>query len=141
MSHEIRTPLHGAMGMTSLIKMLNKSPELNEFIKDLDTSQKRLLDTVDQILDFSKIESGVVDLVSEEFSIYDITIELQKIFSNTVKSKGLSLEFIIDKEVENKIWIGDQIKIGQILTNLINNAIKFTEQGHIMATFSDHQRL
>ena len=141
MSHEIRTPLHGAMGMTSLIKMLNKSPELTEFIKDLDASQKRLLDTIDQILDFSKIESGVVELVSEEFSIHDITLELQQLFSSSVKSKGLSLEFVIEKAVENKIWIGDQVKIGQILTNLVNNAIKFTEQGHILVSFNDKQRL
>ena len=80
-------------------------------------------------------------MVSEEFSIHDITIELQKIFTNTIKSKGLSLEFIIDQAVENKIWIGDQVKIGQILTNLINNAVKFTEQGHILVSFNDLQRL
>ncbi len=130
MSHEIRTPMNGILGMLNIIKETNLAPSQKQQLMLAEQSATSLLVIINDILDFSKIEAGKLHLEPIEFDLYKETHKLIQSMMGTALKK--SIQLIIDLSgLESPYLIGDPVRIKQILTNLISNAIKFTEHGTI----------
>ena len=130
MSHEIRTPMNGVIGFTSLLQKTELSDTQNEYVTNITNSTDNLLSIINDILDFSKIEAGKLTLEHTNFSIYKLTEDICILFKNDFSDKNLEFRTFIDKNIPN-VLRGDPVRLRQILTNLICNAIKFTENGSI----------
>ncbi len=134
MSHEIRTPMNGIVGFSELLgKDRIKSAEIKRYVKIIQTSADRLLNIINDIIDISRIESGAINVSYSEFNLTDTLKELQMFFQPTIESKGIKLIFDIKSEREI-IVTSDKVKINQVISNLISNAIKFTHEGSIKIT-------
>ncbi len=131
MSHEIRTPLNGVIGMAHILSQGKLDSEQKDSVGAIKTSAQNLLDVINEILDFSKLESGKSQVEDVDFSLNELVNQVLKILSPTAISKGLDLLSHLDKDIP-EIIKSDELKIRQILTNLIGNAIKFTENGKII---------
>jgi signal transduction histidine kinase/DNA-binding response OmpR family regulator len=130
MSHEIRTPLNALLGTVQVLQRTSLSGDQRKMIDDLGQSGRLLLGLLNDILDFSKIEAGKMDVARESFDIYHVLSELESYFGYLARDKGL--EFVIaEPENVRHLVIGDKLRVTQILTNLIGNAIKFTAYGHV----------
>ncbi|WP_026750836.1 PAS domain-containing hybrid sensor histidine kinase/response regulator [Sediminibacterium sp. C3] len=130
MSHEIRTPMNGILGIGSLLYKTHLTPKQSEYTKLILESADNLLHIVNDVLDFTKIESGKVELENIPFNVEDKIASTLKTFVFKIEEKGL--ELIFDNQItKDKIIIGDPFRLGQILNNLISNALKFTEYGKI----------
>ncbi|MCM4170988.1 PAS domain S-box protein [Arenibacter sp. TNZ] len=130
MSHEIRTPLNAVIGISHLLLLENPNKEQLENLNALKHSSEHLLCLVNDILDFNKIASGLLELEERDFSLKHLLTGLQSIFHNTAKDKDLRLLVKTDTTLP-KMFIGDSTRLSQILTNLVSNAIKFTEEGKV----------
>lgn len=129
MSHEIRTPMNGILGMAQLLQMSLRD-EQKEFAEIIITSCKRLSDIINDILDLSKIEAGMVELKPEPIILQDLFCEMEKLFSQVAINKGLALSVHMEDSVPVEVCV-DKIRLIQIISNLIGNAIKFTDHGSI----------
>ncbi len=130
MSHEIRTPLNGVIGMSELMNMSQMTQEQKEYMKAIEYSANSLLDIINDVLDIAKIESGRIDLEIKDFNLEESIVKIVDMFSLRAHKKYLELVYYVDKDIP-EILRGDEGKIKQILTNLIGNAVKFTDKGHI----------
>ena len=130
MSHEIRTPLNAILGFTSIMKVRNKDTSLKEFIDSIDQAGENLLGIVNDILDISKIEAGMIRIETAPFSLRHLLNSVQVMFGNRIREKGLDLQIAVDDTLPDH-FEGDSMRLTQILVNLIGNAIKFTDTGHI----------
>lgn len=130
MSHEIRTPLNAVIGMSQLLMSADPRPDQMEFLSALKYSGENLLSLINDILDINKLESEKVELEEMIFSPHDLIEKTLKILNFKAVEKNNTLTFSTDKLVPDNI-IGDQVRLGQILTNLVGNALKFTENGKI----------
>ena len=128
MSHEIRTPMNAILGMNEMILKESEDSAIKEYAHDAYRSANNLLNIINDILDFSKIESGKLDLILDSFSTDDFLREEYTIFSFKSEEKGLALIFDIDKNLPSKL-LGDNVRIKQVVTNLLNNAMKYTDEG------------
>lgn len=130
MSHEIRTPMNAVLGMNELILKESDDTQIKEYAHDAYQSATNLLNLINEILDFSKIESGKMTLINEKYKLSDLLREEYTIFSFKSEEKNLNLVFDVDPEIPSEMY-GDTVRIKQIITNLLNNAIKYTDQGTI----------
>ncbi len=131
MSHEIRTPLNAVIGLTSLLGHTSPSPKQLDYLKKIDTSASTLLDIINDILDISKMEAGGMRLESVDFDLDRVFDELADMVAVKAEEKDLEVVFATAPQVPPRLR-GDPLRLRQVLLNLVNNAIKFTEQGEIL---------
>ncbi|WP_229239431.1 response regulator [Emticicia agri] len=130
MSHELRTPLNGIVAMTYLMQQENLSVEMLENLKILQFSTENLNVLINDILDFSKIEAGKVELESIDFNIKDLITNIKKSIEVHAASKEVEIHLAFDERIPVQL-IGDPLRLSQIMNNLVNNAVKFTDHGRI----------
>lgn len=130
MSHEIRTPINTIIGMNEMILRENKDETIKEYAGNIESTSKLLLGLINDVLDFSKIDAGKLEVVTGAFSLKYMMDTVVQELKFKAEQKGLGVEFTYDSALPNS-FIGDEIRIRQILTNLISNAVKYTKKGTI----------
>ncbi len=135
MSHEIRTPMNGVIGLAKLALNEPTSPEVREYLSKIASSSETLLGILNDILDFSKLEAGRMTVDHLPFTLKRISDDLRNLFFERARMKGLSLLIEVDDGTPENL-IGDSLRIFQVLSNLLGNAIKFTERGRVTVRIS-----
>ena len=139
MSHEIRTPLSGIIGFTELLRGTDLSETQVDYLETIRKSANNLLEIINDILDLSKIESGKTEINATEFNLVDIVEDIINLLTPTAYEKNIDLFYRIDPCIPETIK-ADAFRIHQIITNLVGNAIKFTEKGHVyLEVDCDHE--
>ncbi|MDH3876693.1 MAG: response regulator [Desulfobacterales bacterium] len=133
MSHEIRTPMNAIIGMAHLALKTDLTAKQHDYLKKVDISAKSLLGIINDILDFSKIEAGKLDMESVDFQLEDTLDNISTLVGIKTQEKGLELLFKTGPSVPTAL-VGDPLRLGQILINLSNNSVKFTDTGEIVVS-------
>ena len=130
MSHEIRTPMNAIVGMTEVLLRGEHSDETKDYLNNIKVSGEALLTIINDILDFSKIESGKMDIVENTYNPVTMINDLKMVFENRVLDKPIELIYQVDDNIAERLR-GDEHRLRQIIINLVNNAIKFTDNGYV----------
>ena len=138
MSHEIRTPINAILGMNEMILHESKEPNTLDYSTNIKSAGKTLLSIINTILDFSKIEDGKMNLVPAEFEIKILVNGLVNSISERAKTKGLALKIDLDESVPSKL-LGDDVRISQVIMNLLTNAVKYTEKGYVQLSIKNQK--
>lgn len=131
MSHEIRTPIHTVTGLAELLSDTKLDSEQTEYVTQIDFAAKVLLTLINDILDFSKIEAGKLVFENIEYNLYETIMNSVDLSALEAHRKGVDVVISMDKEMPQLI-IGDQVRLRQVIVNLMSNAVKFTKQGEII---------
>lgn len=129
-SHEIRTPLNAILGMNELVLRESRQPHIKEYAMYIKNSGKSLLTIISDILDLSKIESGKVYLVNENYLLSSLVEDVERSIQKRIMEKGLELKIYVEPELHENLK-GDEVRIKQIIMNLLTNAVKYTEKGEV----------
>ncbi|MBR5377073.1 MAG: response regulator, partial [Lachnospiraceae bacterium] len=130
MSHEIRTPMNAIIGLDEMILRTSPADPVQKYALDIQSAGKTLLSIINDILDFSKIESGKMELVSVEYGFASVMNDVVNMTKNKAFEKGLEYKLRVSEDIPS-VLIGDEIRIRQVMLNLINNAIKYTRAGSV----------
>ena len=130
MSHEIRTPLNGVLGMVQVMETETLTPVQSERLRTIRDSGEALLQVLNDVLDLSKIEAGEIVLSEAQFDVADLAARTCAAFSGAAAARGLKLDYAVAEDAAG-VWLGDAQRLRQILSNLLSNALKFTEAGEV----------
>ena len=139
MSHEIRTPINAIIGMNEMILRECRERNIRDYAEDVKNAGRTLLELVNQILDFSKIEAGKIEIMPVEYDLASVLNDLVNMIQPRVNEKGLELELDFDKTLPAALY-GDEMRVKQIITNILTNAVKYTEKGKI-SFFVGYERI
>lgn len=135
MSHEIRTPLNGILPLLDIVLGMQLAPTQRDYLATAHRSAQELLRIVDDILDYSKVEAGKLDLERVGVNLRELMDNVQRLMEKPAETKGLALRMVVDEDVRPNVR-GDPVRLRQILSNLVGNAIKFTERGGVSVRVS-----
>ena len=135
MSHEIRTPINAILGMNTMILRESKQESIRDYAFDIQTAGKTLLSLINDILDLSKIESGKMEIIPGEYRMQSIVNEINNMIRPKAEEKNLRFVLKVDPGIPSVLF-GDEIRIKQVILNLINNAVKYTKQGKVSLQIS-----
>lgn len=138
MSHEIRTPINAVLGMDEMILRESTEPEIQSYAQNIHSAGTSLLSLINDILDFSKIESGKMNIVPVNYELSDILADLVVLLEMKAQAKRLKLVWDIDPHIVNNLY-GDDVRIKQVLVNILTNAIKYTEKGEVALHVKGHR--
>lgn len=130
MSHEIRTPINAVLGMDEMILRESQEQNIKEYAMDIYTAGQTLLSLINDILDFSKIESGKMEIVPVEYDFSSLIHDLVNMASQRAEDKNIKIEVEVDHEIPSRLY-GDDVRIRQVLTNILTNAVKYTHEGTV----------
>ncbi|MDG3085229.1 TMAO reductase system sensor histidine kinase/response regulator TorS [Vibrio hannami] len=140
MSHEIRTPMNGVLGTATLLKSTGLNSQQSYYVDVINRSGSNLLAILNDVLDYSKIEAGRLEIRPSPFELCDLINDTFRLLESRAKEKGLGFHRQIESDISG-YWLGDATRIGQVLNNLLGNAIKFTHQGDIDLYVSEDPEL
>ena len=138
LSHEIRTPMNAILGLIHLLKDRSTDPEMLNTLEQLLNSANSLTAVINTIFDYSRLQSDTLEIIEEQFNIYDLVSILKQLFIEKAQKKKLDLEFLIDEGI-HKTLIGDSVKLLQVLREILDNAIKFTKKGSVIFRLKETQ--
>jgi len=138
MSHEIRTPLNAILGFTYLLNNTKLEGDQKIFLNSIQSSGKNLLNIVNDILDLSKLEAGMLRIETVPFSLREVVRSVEILFRPKAKEKNILLFIYVDELIPDEL-IGDEVRLTQVLVNLVGNAIKFTNEGSVMITVNEKE--
>ena len=130
MSHEIRTPINSVLGMNEMILRESSEPNIIEYSENIQTAGNTLLGLINDILDFSKIEAGKMDIIPVNYDLSSLINDLVTMIQTRADSKGLLLKLDFDGDIPKMLY-GDEVRIKQVVTNILTNAVKYTEKGSV----------
>lgn len=133
MSHEIRTPINAVLGMDAMILRECADVTIREYALDIQNAGQSLLALINDILDLSKIESGKLEILPEEYDFSSLIHDIMNMITMKAKDKGLDVHLSIDENLPSRFW-GDDTRLRQVLVNIMNNAVKYTEKGSVTLT-------
>ena len=138
-SHEIRTPINSVLGLDEMILRETKEEAIRQYARDIHTSGKVLLSLVNDILDFSRLESGAVELLPEPYSLRELLTEISVVERERAAQKGLTYRVVVNPAIPDRL-VGDYSRIRQVLINLINNGVKYTQKGSVELSVDFEQK-
>lgn len=130
MSHEIRTPINAVLGMNEMILRESQDETILEYANNIETASQNLLAIINDILDFSKIESGKIEIIDKEYKLGELLNDVAIMIELKAKQKGLCFHVSVDDKLPGVLF-GDDVRIRQVLINLLNNAVKYTKEGEV----------
>ena len=130
MSHEIRTPINAVLGMDTMILRETEEEKTKEYALDIQNAGKNLLSLINDILDFSKIESGKLEIIHVEYDFSSLIHDISNMLKAKAEKKNLKLDIYIDEQLPSRLY-GDDVRVRQVLVNLLNNAVKYTQEGSV----------
>ena len=139
MSHEIRTPINAVLGMNEMILRESDNPDIRDYAGNIQSAGRTLLSLINSILDFSKIEDGKMELVPVKYDVSSLINDLVNSISERARAKGLDFSLETDKELPCTLF-GDDVRIRQVIMNLLTNAVKYTEKGKVTLKIAEKAR-